>query len=32
MTYYRREGADPFILSSSSVTHGMGIMVVMAVG
>lgn len=32
MTYQRQEGADPFILSSSTVMHGMGIMLVMAVG
>ena len=31
-TYERREGADPFILSSSTVMHGMGVMLVMAVG
>ena len=31
-TYERREGADPFILSSSTVVQGMGIMLVMAVG
>ncbi len=32
MTYSRHEGADPFILSSSKVTSGMGIMLVAAVG
>ena len=32
LTYERQEGADPFVMSSSIVMHGMGIMLVMAVG
>lgn len=31
-SYDRHEGADPFILSSSRITSGIGIMVVLAVG
>jgi len=32
MSYDRNEGADPFLISSSQVMTGMGIMLVLAVG